>query len=127
MRSTAFIFGIFYLLSVTGYGLEFHYCLGEITDVNYALLDTYCHCDDAHQGRIKGCCEEKEFFVQLDQDHQVPADVDLSHFMLPLAAEWQWQDPVETVDTSVSKTIPSRGPPRPVDLYKTNCEFIFYG
>lgn len=127
MRAFSFIFGLFYLLSIAGYGLEFHYCLGQITDVNHALLDTSCHCDDAHQGLIKGCCEEREFFVQLDQDHETPPSSDVNKVYQPLMANCCW-DCLETFasESKAPDVIDDRGPPIDAKLYKEHCALILY-
>lgn len=95
--------------------------------MNYALLETYCHCNDAHEGLKKGCCEEKEFFVQLDQDHQTPLDVNLGEWQLPLLAEWNWQVRRAEEGEEFCKPVTSRGPPLAVPLYEAHCAFIFYG
>jgi hypothetical protein len=61
----------FYLLSSVGYGVEVHYCLGRVSDVNYVLLDTSCACDEAGIPAHKRCCEERSFFHQIDDEHQL--------------------------------------------------------
>lgn len=128
MRLTSFTFGLFYLLSVVGYGLEFHYCLGRITDVNYALFETSCQCDDAHQGRAVGCCEEREFFVQLEEDHNTPPATELGQVHLPLIASWGWGRLELSSGSSVVQTqVVDRGPPVIEDRYLEHCALILYG
>ena len=127
MRKSAFIFALFYLLSVVGYGLELHYCLGQITDVNVAWLDTSCACDDAHGKAVSNCCDEKEFFVQVKDEHQ-SSSIDFKlNFDQPLIAMVDWmENPSEDIEDVDWVNPNNNGPPEPVDLYKQNCSFIFY-
>jgi hypothetical protein len=128
VRKTAFIFAIFYLLSVVGYGLELHYCLGQITDVNVAWLETSCACDDAHEKALPNCCEEKEFFVQVDEEHQSSGSNTIVGIYHPIIKEIKWDDRVDYAITEQSSHIElSNGPPKHRPIYKRNCSFIFYG
>lgn len=127
MRQAGFILAFFYLLSVVGYGLEFHYCLGDITDVNYALLETSCHCDDAHQGLMKGCCEEKEFFIQLDDEHQASGGINHLEIQLPLIGEFSWNCQLEAEELVEQVKYPeSTGPPLVEPIFRKNCSLVFY-
>ncbi|MDC1221523.1 hypothetical protein N8Z47_02520 [Salibacteraceae bacterium] len=128
MRKSAFIFAMFYLLSVVGYGLEIHYCLGQIADVNIAWLDTSCACDDAHIPETSNCCDEKEFFVQVKDEHQ-SSSVDFKlDFDQPLIAIVDWmENPRQDIEDVEWVNPNNNGPPEPEDLYKQNCAFIYYG
>jgi hypothetical protein len=77
MRRTAFIFALFYLISSVGYGIEVHFCLGRVSDVNHFLFETYCPCEAAHVEAAKRCCEERSVFHQLDDEHAAPTQVAL--------------------------------------------------
>ena len=119
---------MFYLLSVVGYGLEIHYCLGQIADVNIAWLDTSCACDDAHIPAASKCCDEKEFFVQVKDEHQ-SSSVDFKlDFDQPLVAEFTWDESdLSLLDEREWVSLNNNSPPEPEDLYKQNCAFIYYG
>jgi hypothetical protein len=128
LRKSAFIFALFYLLSVVGYGLEIHYCLGQIADVNIVWLDTSCACDDAHILETSNCCDEKEFFVQVKDEHQ-SSSVDFKlDFDQPLIAIVDWMENLsEDIEDVEWVNSNNNGPPEPEDLYKQNCAFIYYG
>ena len=74
VKTITFIFSFFYLLSSIGYGLEIHYCLGKVSDVSYILFDAHCPCDASHDAATAlTCCEDREFFNQIEEEHSVPA------------------------------------------------------
>ncbi|MBT3647275.1 MAG: hypothetical protein HN542_03430 [Flavobacteriales bacterium] len=128
MKFRAAFFTLLYLVSVVGYGLEFHYCLGEITDWNYVLLETSCHCDDSHQGLVKGCCEEKAFFIQIEEAHQSPATTDIAEVELPLQNEICWDCVEHDVEAQESSRLQlDRGPPKTLDRTIAYHSLIFYG
>lgn len=127
MKLSGFILALFYFISSIGYGLEVHYCLGEISDVNYALFDTHCACDELVEKPVKGCCEEKSFFVQLEEDHSAPALVDVSNTFLPLIAEFNWSPFNIEQDSSVKTyTFLDRGPPKSIDRVIEYHSLIIY-
>ena len=128
MKFKAAFFAILYLASVVGYGLEFHYCLGEITDWNYVLLDTSCACDDGHEKVVRGCCEEKEFFVQIEEAHQSPPSTDQVEIIQPLQNVICW-DCVENgvIAQELSRIELDRGPPKTLDRTIAYHSLIFYG
>lgn len=128
MKFKAAIFTMLYLASVVGYGLEFHYCLGEITDWNYVLLETSCHCDDSKEGLVKGCCEEKEVFVQIEEAHQSPAATDITEVQLPLQNVICWDCVEHGIEVQeLSRLELDRRPPKTVDRTIAYHSLIFYG
>ena len=38
--------------------------------MNVSWLDTHCACDTGNSNKVSSCCEEKAFFIQLDDEHQ---------------------------------------------------------
>jgi len=127
VKKSAFIFAIFYLLSSIGYGVELHYCLGQITDVNIAWLDTSCACDDEHKKVAPPCCEEKEFFIQIEQDHQASKTQSIAAVNLPFLAL------VNTVLLSHNEGVTKHvalpepnGPPLNIPLFERFCARIIY-
>lgn len=128
MKFRAAVFTLLYLASVVGYGLEFHYCLGEITDWNYVLLDTSCACDDEHEAVTPQCCEEKEVFVQIEEAHQSPTSTDLAEVDLPLESEICWDCVEHDVEAhELSRLELDRGPPKTLDRTIVYHSLIFYG
>jgi len=112
-------------MSVNGYGVELHYCLGQITDVNYALFDTSCACEDHRTVKLPGCCEEKVLFVQVDEDHHSTSKLDISS-SADLVPDYQ------VMEDAITERTPKliyfdRGPPRVSDLRILYCSFQFYG
>ena len=110
-----------------GYGLELHYCLGQITDVNVAWLDTSCACDDAHEKAVSNCCDEKEFFVQVKDEHQSTSifeTLDIKLFVTEITWDTKSTESAEELKRIYPK---NTGPPIFLDLFKENCAFIFYG
>ncbi|MEZ4721077.1 MAG: hypothetical protein R2813_04275 [Flavobacteriales bacterium] len=127
MKQSAFTLAVFYLLSIVGYGLEVHYCLGQVTDVNYALLDTSCVCDDTQQVASKGCCEEKEFFIQIEEVHQASAGMDYLNIELPLIEELSWAERFELSEAvEHSEFIEDTGPPLVRSIVIENCSLTLY-
>jgi len=128
VKLSGIILALFYFISSIGYGLEVHYCLGEISDVNYALFDTYCTCDDLVEKPVKGCCEEKSFFVQLEEEHDTPAVVDISIAILSIISEFDWS-PFNIEQDSNTKTYSflDRGPPKSIDRVIEYHSLIIYG
>lgn len=127
-RATA-ILAVFYLLSVTGYGLKLHYCLGQITDVNIAWLDTSCCCDEgAAHAQKPPCCDEKEFFVQLDDEHQTPTSLNGLDMPLPLLATLDRNTLLNTGVKVQKAAYPENTvPPFTVPLFKQHCSLVYYG
>ena len=128
MRPTAFIFAFFYLISSVGYGLEIHYCLGEISDINYVLLDTECPCDASHTASIQSCCEEKVFFNQLEDEHAAPAKLSLDDVQLPLVSVLDLGHVADhTLDEHRGLNLTDRGPPVVRDIPIELVRLITYG
>ena len=127
MKRSAFIFALFYLLSAVGYGVELHYCLGQVTDVNIAWLDTSCSCDAGEKKVAPPCCDKKEFFVQIEEDHQAsktqsPTATGL--FLLVVQSKDMF-DMHETVTTSI-RLPEQNGPPLDVPLFERFCARLIY-
>jgi len=128
VRPTTFIFAFFYLISSVGYGLEIHYCLGEISDINYVLLDTECPCDASHTASNQSCCEEKAFFNQLEDEHAAPAKLSLDNVELPLVSILDLgQIMSEALDEELGMTLTDRGPPVVRDIPIELVRLITYG
>lgn len=126
MKKTAFLFAIFYLLNVVGYGLEVHYCLGQVSDINYAFLDTNCVCDDAHSTKISSnCCSEESFFVQLEEEHQSSSSIELQ---APMPMEVVQLDELIKIDLEVFwiNREALKSLPLPIDRVVQFHSFIFY-
>lgn len=126
MKKAAFLFAIFYLLNVVGYGLEVHYCLGQVSDINYAFLDTSCACDMAHSGKISSnCCNEESFFVQLEEEHQSSSTIEVQ---TPIPMEVIQFEKLVNVDLEVISLNREalKSPPLPIDRVVQFHSFIFY-
>lgn len=128
MKLSGLILAIFYFFSSVGYGLEVHYCLGEVSDVSYALLDTHCACDLLDEPHERKCCEEKSFFNQLESEHSAPSLTDVSMVLLPVAAELDW-NAMQSSDASSLKSYNfiDRGPPKSRDRIIEFHSLIIYG
>jgi hypothetical protein len=127
VKKAAFFFAIFYLLNVVGYGLEVHYCLGKISDINYAFLDTSCACDSANPEKItSSCCNEESFFVQLEDEHQ---SVSSKEFRAPIVVSDHYSyNESELLAVHTAKCFENiKAPPLPLDRVITYQTFIFYG
>lgn len=126
VKAKASILIVFYFLSVTGYGVEVHYCLGRVSDINYAFLETSCPCDVAHAGERSGCCEEKAFFIQVDEDHQTTSLPDVKFYPL-LSSELASIAKLTSVKDAEAVFFSDRGPPLKRDFQTLYCAFQFYG
>ncbi len=127
LRKSAFIFALFYLFSVVGYGLEVHYCLGQITDVNVAWLETSCACEESTSTVTHSCCDEKSFFVQISEEHQAASDVTVEQFHPALSQTLKWSDAtLKHIETLELVAFLDRGPPIENRIYQQNCALIFY-
>ena len=127
MKKTAFLLAIFYLLNVVGYGLEVHYCLGQVSDINYAFLDTTCVCDAAHsEGISSSCCNEESFFVQLEDEHQSSSNIEVQ---TPIPMEVVQLEKLVNIDLEVISINREalKSPPLPIDRVVQFHSFIFYG
>ncbi len=125
MKKAAFLFAIFYLLNVVGYGLEVHYCLGQVSDINYAFLDTTCACDAAHSERFSSCCNEESFFVQLEDEHQSSSKIEVQ---TPIPTEVVQFEKLVNIDLeviSVNREL-LNSPPLPINRVVQFHSFIFY-
>ncbi|MEX2597621.1 MAG: hypothetical protein WEC59_11890 [Salibacteraceae bacterium] len=129
MRFSAFIFALFYFFSSVGYGLEVHYCLGRVSDINYVLLETECPCDSLHdQMSNPNCCEERSFFNQIEDEHSAPSLV--QEFGKYLPASEVLNSPFSAkkfIDTLPSETRVDRGPPKCVDRTIAYHKLTLYG
>lgn len=127
LKKTAFIFALFYLLSVVGYGLEFHYCLGQITDVNLAWLDTSCGCDTEGESVSHSCCDEKAFFVRVDDEHQSPsADLNIKTPTVQAHCLIDAHQSIEALDSKRFTFFNPYSSPPPDKLYRKHCALIYY-
>lgn len=128
MRITAFIFAFFYLINSVGYGLEIHYCLGRVSDVNHVLFDTFCPCDAAHETTGMNCCKERSFFNQIEDEHAVPASSEVNWvevpILLPFLGESRLED--ELLERHLFNHV-ERGPPILVDVCAMLVRRITYG
>jgi len=77
---------------------------------------------------VKGCCEEKSFFVQLEEEHDTPAVVDISIAILSIISEFDWS-PFNIEQDSNTKTYSflDRGPPKSIDRVIEYHSLIIYG
>jgi len=128
MRITAFIFSLFYLISSVGYGIEVHYCLGRISDVNHFMFETHCACDEAGIMPEKSCCEERVVYNQLDDEHTASANLQVEDVQLPLIATIDLElleNQVEEVE--LEKALLDRGPPCVRDIPIELVRLITYG
>lgn len=126
LKKTAFIFALFYLLSVVGYGLEFHYCLGRITDVNLAWLDTSCVCDTDGESVSHSCCHEKAFFVQVEDEHQSASAESLLKIPSTDVAIDLLKDEGLSPLNLVGETFIQLSNAPPDKLYRKHCALIYY-
>lgn len=126
MKITTIILSLFYLLSVVGYGVEFHYCLGRVTDVNLDWVGTSCSCDAAHVEQQMKCCDELSIQVQVDEEHQ-SSGVDVESTKAPMEV-------VQTITSGLNDSEKSQnvlgtpmdnGPPEQ-PLYLKHCALILY-
>ena len=128
MRITAFIFAFFYLINSVGYGLEIHYCLGRVSDVNHVLFDTFCPCDDAHESKGINCCEERSFFNQIEDEHAAPATSDIKWVDVPLQLPpMSMSLSNEMISEDVGSMDEERGPPETKDICALLVRRITYG
>lgn len=128
LKKLTFIFALFYLASSIGYGFEAHYCLGQVTDVNLSWFETSCACDDVHEEKVSNCCDEREFFIQLDQEHQ-PVSLSVEDVCSKYMASPTYQvvQICDDFETETPLAINTNGPPRQIAHFKLNCAFVFYG
>lgn len=127
MKKAAILLALFYLLNAVGYGLEVHYCLGEVADINYVFLDTSCACEDNHiEISRSNCCNEESFFNQLDDEHQAAAS-DFS-VKAPVAQHIFCLNDIQNVlFQEIKLPIQSlRAPPEPIERILLYHTFILY-
>jgi hypothetical protein len=74
-RSGALILTLLYLVTVTGFALNLHYCLSQVYSVNINTPAKSCSKVDA--GSMK-CCHNKHFEVKVKDAHQAPSTFALS-------------------------------------------------
>lgn len=78
-KALAILFSFFYLLSVSGLSLNFHYCGGKIKKVSFFHTDEEGCC----KGEMKetaGCCKEKTATVKTLETHEAPASIQVLSF-----------------------------------------------
>lgn len=122
----AAIFSLFYLLSVVGYGVEFHYCLGRVTDVNLDWVGTSCACDGSHAERAMKCCDELAIKVQIDDEHQANASLDqVVKAPAALIQQIESADLVADADDACGPVVMDNGPPEQRRFLR-HCALIFY-
>ena len=74
-RSGALILTMLYLVTVTGFALNLHYCLSRVYSVNINTPAKSCSKLDA--GNMK-CCHNKHFEVKVKDAHQAQSTAALS-------------------------------------------------
>ena len=105
-----------------------HYCLGRVTDVNVSWLDTHWACDTDESNMVSSCCEEKAFFIQLDDEHQPTSMAEAPFMSLAVAHPSHFVDLEGAASQSNLNQWPRiKGPPPLRQRFKWNCSFIFYG
>lgn len=124
-RFATILFSAFYLLTTVGVGINFHYCLGELSYVDVMVLQGKCCCGDTEIAAP--CCNDESYFFQLDTEQQTSPGFRLI-------------DPPPALlvfnETSLSKTVqPGKIlfplfldlPPPPRPLWLWNCSLTYYG
>jgi hypothetical protein len=74
-RSGALILTLLYLVTVTGFALNLHYCLSQVYSVNINTSAKSCSKLDA--GSMK-CCHNKHFEVKVKDAHKAQSTSELS-------------------------------------------------
>ena len=114
------------MLNVVGYGIEVHYCLGQISDVSYAFLDTSYAFDSDHTEVFKApCCDDESFFVQLEDEHQNSEKLSFSQVPCESVHELDSFSSQKS-DTFLKDAFALRAPPVPIDRVTIYQFFIFY-
>jgi len=104
------ILSFLYLAVASGVEVNIHYCMGEISSVDYGSPVSGL-CDKCGMKSRKGCCEDQSKFIKIEDSHQMsqvnlllqaPALVPAQSFVMA-ADNYQNQEDVFTQ--------PSTGPP----------------
>ncbi|SHN32206.1 HYC_CC_PP family protein [Mucilaginibacter sp. OK098] len=69
-RSGAFILTLLYLVTVTGFALNLHYCFNSVYSVN--INTPAKSCSKLLAGKMR-CCHDKHFEVKVKDTHQAQA------------------------------------------------------
>jgi hypothetical protein len=123
-RSGAIVLTVLYLITVTGFALNLHYCGKLLTAVK---IDAPAKgCNDPMSGKMK-CCKDKQLVVKIKDAHQTePASVLGKVFNLQLSRLPFIGIAFNTPAIIVSKAY-DRGPPNPLlsdtPLFIKNCTF----
>jgi hypothetical protein len=99
-----------------------------VTDVNLAWLDTSCVCDESSASVAHKCCDEKEFFVQIEDAHQASSTLYVAchHFDSIATPLVEFECSVQALSNE-TKVQDGPDPPDRQAIFKRNCAFIFYG
>jgi hypothetical protein len=121
------LFAAFYLLTTVGVGINFHYCLGELSHVDVMVPHSKCCCAEADAEMAVHCCDDESYFFQLDTEQQTTQGLRLIDVTVATLV---------THEVSVKETLraenlfplfldlpPPHGPP----IWLANCSLTYYG
>lgn len=121
------ITAIVYLALSTGLVFNAHYCHGELESISLGMKASFCCCESGDN--TNSCCKNEQIFVHLDNDEQL---------LINSTPKFELLDFVEVekkINHKCSSCFSEKGqyeyldcsPPPKLAIWKTNCNFLFYG
>lgn len=121
---------IIYITSVTGAGINMHYCMGQLADWSIghsqAAFCSFCGMENGNS-KDNGCCNDELKQVKIDIDQKATQNVfsslQVSHESIPISF---FETPAINISTISEAYANSNGPPiiPDISIYKRNCVFL---
>ncbi|XOV95233.1 MAG: hypothetical protein ACFHWX_11085 [Bacteroidota bacterium] len=125
-KLTFILFVAFYSLTATGFSMNLHYCLEELSEVEFFGHQNSCCCGEEES--MAGCCEDETF--QLSSSDQQLQSTTSFNFEATFIIDVSSNEVLDEIDVaSISNHLTSEDPPPPQNrpIWLVNCNFTYYG
>ena len=126
-KLTAILFSAFYLLATVGVAFNVHYCGGQVGGVSLYANEGSCCCGEAEA--MDDCCDNEQFFFQLDQEQKLVKSISTPSNELVSAIATLVvcdilipEEDVPVVNENLKFPIPHKQP-----AWLLNCSLTYYG
>src|ERR1700761_3203948 len=112
-RSAIIALMMLYVVTVSGFALNLHYCFDRLSSVK---IDAQASCGKSLQTSKMKCCKDKHFEIKVNDTHQAGSPTFWGKFFTFGFPVLSFADPLFSPQNHFTKSLPDRGPPRSPDV-----------